>query len=151
MFGTHDDPKQRHFLNLYRLGEGPLYSFYAPYHLCHFEVPISVARAVLLKDRVLAPLAGPMVEVVTTAKVDLKAGQVLDGIGFYMTYGQCENAEIAQAEQLLPMGVAEGCRLKRDIGKDQVISYQDVEVPRERLVDRLRAEQVARFATLVAA
>ncbi|TME25830.1 MAG: NAD(P)-dependent oxidoreductase, partial [Chloroflexi bacterium] len=151
VFGTHDDPKQRHFLNLYRLGEGPLYSFYAPYHLCHFEVPISVARAVLLKDRVLAPLGGPMVEVVTTAKVDLKAGQVLDGIGFYMTYGQCENAEIVQAEQLLPMGVAEGCRLKRDIGKDQVISYQDVEVPRERLVDRLRAEQVARFATLVAA
>ena len=92
-----------------------------------------------------------MVEVVTTAKVDLKAGQVLDGIGFYMTYGQCENAEIVQAEQLLPMGVAEGCRLKRDIGKDQVISYQDVEVPHERLVDRLRAEQVVRFATLVAA
>ena len=76
---------------------------------------------------------------------------MLDGIGFYMTYGQCENAEIVQAEQLLPMGVAEGCRLKRDIGKDQVISYQDVEVPRERLVDRLRAEQVVRFATLVAA
>ena len=151
VFGTHDDPKQRHFLNLYRLGEGPLYSFYAPYHLCHFEVPISVARAVLLKDRVLAPLGGPMVEVITTAKVDLEAGQVLDGIGFYMTYGQCENAEIVQAEQLLPMGVAEGCRLKRDIGKDQVISYQDVEVPRERLVDRLRAEQVVRFATLVAA
>ena len=151
VFATHDDPKQRHFLNLYRLGEGPLYSFYAPYHLCHFEVPISVARAVLLKDRVLAPLGGPMVEVITTAKVDLEAGQVLDGIGFYMTYGQCENAEIVQAEQLLPMGVAEGCRLKRDIGKDQVISYQDVEVPRERLVDRLRAEQVVRFATLVAA
>ena len=151
VFATHDDPKQRHFLNLYRLGEGPLYSFYAPYHLCHFEVPISVARAVLLKDRVLAPLGGPMVEVITTAKVDLKAGQVLDGIGFYMTYGQCENAEIVQAEQLLPMGVAEGCRLKRDIGKDEVISYHDVEVPHERLVDRLRAEQVVRFATLVAA
>ena len=151
VFGTHDDPKQRHFLNLYRLGEGPLYSFYVPYHLCHFEVPISVARAVLLKDPVLAPLGGPMVEVVATAKVDLEAGQVLDGIGFYMTYGQCENADVAQAEQLLPMGVAEGCRLTRDIVKDQVISYRDVEVPGGRLTDRLRAEQTVRFGTLVAA
>jgi predicted homoserine dehydrogenase-like protein len=151
VFGTHDDPKQRHLLNLYRLGEGPLYSFYAPYHLCHFEVPISVARAVLLRDPVLTPLGGPMVEVVATAKIDLKAGQVLDGIGFYMTYGQCENADVAQAEQLLPIGVAEGCRLKRDILKDRVISYHDVEVPRGRLSDRLRAEQAASFGALVPA
>jgi predicted homoserine dehydrogenase-like protein len=151
VFGTHDDPKQRHLLNLYRLGEGPLYSFYAPYHLCHFEVPISVARVVLLRDPVLTPLGGPMVEVVATAKIDLKAGQVLDGIGFYMTYGQCENADVAQAEQLLPIGVAEGCRLKRDILKDQVISYHDVEVPRGRLSDRLRAEQAASFGALVPA
>src|SRR5256886_5685755 len=91
-----------------------------------------------------------MVEVVATAKADLEAGQVLDGIGFYMTYGQCENADVAQAEQLLPMGVAEGCRLTRDIAKDQVISYRDVEVPGGRLTDRLRAEQAVRFGTLVA-
>src|SRR5680860_1405805 len=39
VYATHDDPKQRHYLNLYKLGEGPLYSFYTPYHLCHFEVP----------------------------------------------------------------------------------------------------------------
>jgi len=106
---------------------------------------------VLLRDPVLTPLGGPMVEVVATAKVDLRAGQVLDGIGFYHTYGQCENADVAQAERLLPMGVAEGCRLTRDIGKDQVITYHDVEVPRGRLQDRLRAEQAAHFGALVAA
>jgi len=106
---------------------------------------------VLLKDAVLTPLGGPMVEVVATAKVDLKAGQVLDGIGFYLTYGQCENADVAQAERLLPMGVAEGCRLTRDIAKDQVIHYHDVEVPRGRLTDSLRAEQAAHFGALVAA
>ena len=42
VFATHEDPKQRHYLNLYKLGSGPLYSFYTPYHLCHFEVPLSV-------------------------------------------------------------------------------------------------------------
>lgn len=48
---THDDPEQRHYLNLYKLGECPLYSFYTPYHLCHFEVPISVAPRPLRRPR----------------------------------------------------------------------------------------------------
>ncbi|GFE69592.1 NAD(P)H-dependent oxidoreductase [Chroococcus sp. FPU101] len=145
VFATHDDPKQRHYLNLYKLGEGPLYSFYTPYHLCHFEVPLSVARAVLLQDAVMSPLAGPKVDVVTTAKINLKAGDVLDGIGFYMTYGQCENSEIVQTQNLLPMGLAEGCRLKRDLDRDQVLTYDDVELPQGRLCDQLRAEQNAYF------
>ncbi|WP_414565564.1 MULTISPECIES: NAD(P)H-dependent oxidoreductase [unclassified Anabaena] len=147
VFATHEDPKQRHYLNLYKLGEGPLYSFYTPYHLCHFEVPLSVARAVLFQDPVLSPIAGPVVDVVTTAKINLKAGEILDGIGFYMTYGQCENSPIVQQQNLLPMGLAEGCRLKRDIPQDQVLTYDDVELPTGRLCDQLRAEQNAYFAS----
>lgn len=147
VFATHDDPKQRHYLNLYKLGEGPLYSFYTPYHLCHFEVPLSVARAVLFQDYVLSPLGAPIVDVVTTAKIDLKAGETLDGIGYYMTYGQCENSHVVQEQNLLPMGLAEGCRLKRDIPKDQVLTYDDVELPEGRLCDKLRAEQNAYFAS----
>jgi len=146
VFATHDDPKQRHYLNLYKLGEGPLYSFYTPYHLCHFEVPLSVARVVLFGDAVMSPLAGPLVDVVTTAKIDLKAGETLDGIGYYMTYGQCENSDIVQQQNLLPIGLAEGCRLKRDISRDEVLTYDDVELPEGRLCDRLRAEQNSYFA-----
>jgi predicted homoserine dehydrogenase-like protein len=146
VFATHDDPKQQHYLNLYKLGEGPLYSFYTPYHLCHFEVPLSVARAVLFQDAVMAPLGAPRVEVITTAKINLQAGDVLDGIGYYMTYGQCENAGTAQSQNLLPMGLAEGCRLKKDIAKDQVLTYADVELPTGRFCDKLRAEQNAYFA-----
>jgi predicted homoserine dehydrogenase-like protein len=63
-----------------------------------------------------------------------------------MTYGQGENSEIVQAQNLLPMGLAEGCRLKRDIPKDQVLTYDDVELPAGRLCDKLRAEQSAYFA-----
>jgi predicted homoserine dehydrogenase-like protein len=147
VFATHDDPKQRHYLNLYKLGEGPLYSFYTPYHLCHFEVPLSVARAVLFRDAVMSPIGSPLVDVVTTAKIDLPAGEILDGIGYYMTYGQCENSNIVQAQKLLPMGLAEGCRLKREIPKDQVLTYDDIELPEGRLCDQLRAEQDAYFAT----
>ena len=147
VFATHDDPKQQHYLNLYKLGEGPLYSFYTPYHLCHFEVPLSVARVVLLQDTVMSPLGKPQVDVVTTAKIDLKGGEQLDGIGYYMTYGQCENYDTARAENLLPMGLAEGCRLKRDVAKDSVLTYDDVELPPGRLCDRLRAKQDAYFGS----
>ena len=145
VFATHDDPKQRHYLNLYKLGEGPLYSFYTPYHLCHFEVPMSVARAVLFQDEVLSPKGGPLVDVVTTAKIDLRSGETLDGIGYYMTYGQCENSPDVYEQNLLPIGLAEGCRLKRDIPKDQVLTYDDVELPAGRLCDKLRTEQNAYF------
>lgn len=141
VLATHDDPKQRHYLNLYKLGEGPLYSFYTPYHLCHFEVPNTVARAALFGDAALRPLGPPTVEVVTTAKTDLCAGALVDGLGGYMTYGLAERADVTAADDLLPMGVAEGCRLVRDIAKDQVLTYADVEVPAGRAVDRLRTVQ----------
>jgi predicted homoserine dehydrogenase-like protein len=145
VLATHDDPKQQHYLNLYKLGKGPLYSFYTPYHLCHFEVPLSVARVVLLRDAVLQPLDGPLVEVVATAKRDLDAGETLDALGGYLTYGQCERADVTAAAGLLPMGVAEGCVLKRAIARDQVLTYADVELPTGRVIDRLRAEQAAMF------
>lgn len=145
VFAAHDDHRQRHYLNLYKMGPGPLYSFYTPYHLCHFEVPLSVARAVLFGDSVLSPRHGPRVEVVATAKTNLGKGDVIDCIGGYKTYGQCETAAIVDEEKLLPMGVAEGCRLRNGVEQDQVLTYDDVELPTDRLCDRLRSEQKNEF------
>jgi predicted homoserine dehydrogenase-like protein len=145
VLGTHDNPTQRHYLNLYKLGEGPLYCFYTPWHLCHFEVPITVARAVLFRDAAIAPLGPPLVEVVAAAKVDLEAGQELDSLGGYLTYGLAANTDVAAAERLLPIGLAEGCVLRRDVAKDKVLTQDDVEIPGGRLIDELRAEQAARF------
>lgn len=146
--GTHDHPAQKHYLNLYKLGEGPLYCFYTPYHLCHFEVHNTVARAALFHDATIAPAGAPSVEVVTTAKTDICEGDILDGIGYYMTYGQCENSEVAREERLLPMGLAEGCRLKRDVGQDEVLTFDDVILPSDRLCDKLWNEQVDYFRLL---
>lgn len=145
VLGTHDHPQQRHFLAMYKLGNGPLYCFYTPYHLCHFEVPNTVARAVLFGDAALAPLGGPCVEVAATAKVDLKAGQRIDGLGGYLTYGLAENSATARAEDLLPIGLAEGCTLRRDIPRDGLLTFADVELPPDRLCDRLWREQLERF------
>jgi len=145
VLGTHDHPTQQHYLNLYKLGEGPLYCFYTPYHLCHFEVPTTIARAALFHDATIAPLGAPRVEVVATAKRDLQKGEVLDGMGCYMTYGEAENADVARREGLLPMGLAEGCVLQRDLPQDTTLRLEHVTLPEGRLCDRLRAEQEAYF------
>src|SRR3954470_10249604 len=141
----HPDPKQRHYLNLYKMGEGPLYPFWIPYHLVHFEAPNAIARVALFRDDVAESIGGPVVEVCALAKRDLKAGEVLDEYGMYMTYGEAVNAEEMCSGRLLPEGLVEGCKLKRDIAKDQVLTYADVELPEGRLADRLRAEQYRHF------
>src|SRR5882762_5938241 len=141
----HTDPKQRHYLNLYKMGEGPLYPFWIPYHLVHFEAPNAIARVALLQDDVAESPGGPVVEVCAVAKRDLKAGEVLDEYGMYTTYGEAVNTEEMSKMRYLPEGLVEGCKMKRTVAKDQVLTYDDVELPVGRLADRLRAEQYRHF------
>ena len=145
VLAEHTDPKQQKYLNLYKMGEGPLYPFFTPYHLVHFEVPNSIARAFLFKDSVAPPLSGPVVEVCAVAKRDLQAGEVLDDYGMYMTYGEAVNSDEMNKMQYLPEGLVEGCKLRRPIRKDAVLTYADVDLPVGRLADRLRAEQYKHF------
>lgn len=145
VLGTTVDAVEKHYLSLYKMGPGPLYCFYWPYHLCHFEVPSTVARAAIFRDAAITPLGTPAVDVVAAAKRDLSAGEVLDGLGHYMTYGLCENAQKVHAERLVPIGLAEGCRLLRDVKRDEVLGYDDIELPVGRLCDALRREQDLAF------
>jgi predicted homoserine dehydrogenase-like protein len=146
VLGRHDDPDQQHYLELYKMGTGPFYCFYTPYHLCHFEVPRTAARAALFEDATIAPVAGPRVDVVATAKTDLEVGDEIDAIGGYRTYGVAENSDIVARQRLLPIGLAEGCVLRKAMSKDQVVTYDDVDLPVGRLSDSLRREQAQHFA-----
>ncbi len=145
VLGYNDHPIKQRYLQSLKMGDGPLYVFYTPYHLCHLEVPLTVARAVLFQDAAVAPIAGPVCEVITVEKRNLKAGETLDGIGGFTCYGMIENSEICQAETFLPMGLSHGCRLKRDVPRDQAITHADVELPEGRVCDKLWAEQNACF------
>jgi predicted homoserine dehydrogenase-like protein len=149
VFAEACDEVQAHYLNYGKLGSGPLYSFYVPYHLTIFEVPLTVARAVEFADAAIQPIAGPVVDVIAVAKTDLRAGQTLDGLGWYHTYGMCENHDVVRRERLLPMGLAEGSVLRRDLLQDEPIGVDDVEYPAGTLVHSLRAEQDAMFAPAV--
>ena len=146
VLGHNTDPVRQDYMKYFKMGEGPLYAFYVPYHLPHLEVPLTAARAVLFNDAAVAPLGGPVCDVITVAKRDLKKGEILDGIGGFTCYGMIENSEICESENLLPMGLSEDCSLKRDIYKDQVITYEDVNIPESRLCVRLRQEQNSYFS-----
>ena len=145
VLAEHPDPKQQHYLSLYKMGDGPLYPFWIPYHLPHFEAPSAIARVALLEDHVAPPLGGPVVEVCAVAKRDLSAGEVLDDYGMFMTYGEAVNAEEMCERRLLPEGLVDGCTVLRDVAKDGVLTYDDVELPAGRVADRLRAEQYRHF------
>jgi predicted homoserine dehydrogenase-like protein len=83
--------------------------------------------------------------VVAIAKRDLTKGEVLDGVGGFCTYGLIDTRTNARSENLLPIGLSEGCRLLRDIPKDQALGFEDVTMPPTRLRDELWNEQAQRW------
>jgi predicted homoserine dehydrogenase-like protein len=113
--------------------------------LPHLEAPLTVARAALFSDATVTARGAPACEVVACAKRDLRAGETLDGIGGFTCYGMIENARTSRAEDLLPIGLSEGCRLVVDVPRDAAIARAQVHVPPGRLADRLYQEQLSRF------
>ena len=140
-----DSPLKQVQLAYYKLGDGPFYVFYTPFHLPHIQIASTLGRAVIHRDATVAPIGGPVCEVVTVAKRDLKAGERLDGIGGFCAYGLIDNAAAARAMAALPIGLSEGCVLRRDVAKDAVLSFDDVVSPPGRLAEALWHEQNARW------
>lgn len=143
--GHSEHPLKQEYLQYLKMGEGPFYVFYTPFHLPQLEIPITVCRAVLLGDATVAPLGKPYCDAAAIAKRDLKAGETLDGIGGFTAYTLIDNFDTCRAENLLPMGVSAGCKLVRDVAIDTPITYDDVELPAGRQIDELRAKMIDRF------
>ena len=129
--------------NLHPGGNGKNYLLYRPYHLVAVEAPISIAQAALYGQPTGTPLPTPVAEVITVAKRNLKAGEILDGSGGYTVNGLIEKAEIADAENLLPLGLAYDIKLKRDVSRGEAISYDMVELNEDSFVLKLRRLQDA--------
>jgi predicted homoserine dehydrogenase-like protein len=140
-----DSPLKKVQLAYYKLGDGPFYVFYTPFHLPHIQIASTIGRAVILHDPTVAPIAGPVCEVVPVAKRGLKAGERLDGIGGFSAYGLIDNATAARAMAALPIALSDGCLMRRDVSKDCVLTFEDVEVPAGRLTEALWKEQNARW------
>jgi predicted homoserine dehydrogenase-like protein len=138
-----ESPLKQHQMAYYKLGDGPFYVFYTPYHLPHVQIASTIARAVLQNDATVAPQGGVVCEVITIAKRDLRVGERLDGIGGFCSYGLIENRASARGISALPMGLSEGCILRRGVLRDEVVCFSDVEVRCAGLIESLWREQSA--------
>jgi predicted homoserine dehydrogenase-like protein len=145
VIGHSEHPLKQDFLQYLKMGDGPFYVFYTPFHLPQLEIPITVCRAALLGDATVTPKGRPYCEAVAIAKKPLKVGDVLDGIGGYTAYALIDNFDTSLEQNLLPMGVSEGCRMIRDVPADTAITYADVELPDGRLIDALRKQMIESF------
>jgi predicted homoserine dehydrogenase-like protein len=126
--GYHKHPYQQSMMEYYKMGKGPFYLFYRPYHLCHVEAIASVAEPFLYEKALLQPQKGYQTDVYAYAKTDLKAGDTLDGLGGYTCYGMIENCVEPNGQNRLPVLLAENVILKKDIPKDGKINFEDVQV-----------------------
>ena len=122
-----------------KMGNGPNYVLYRPYHLTSLETPLSIARAYFYGEPTIAPYCGLVAETVAVAKKSLKAGEPFDGIGGYTAYGLIMTAEERKRTNALPIGViGPNIRLKRDVPQGTVITYDDVEIVESSMIVQLR-------------
>lgn len=133
-------------MGYHSMGPGPLWTLYRPYHLCNLETPLTVAKAIIDGESTIVPLGGLVSECITVAKRDLKAGETIDGIGGYTTYGSIATAEDAQKNGYVPYGlITNKTKMKRDVKKGQLLTLADVALDTQTLIYKLRKEQDAHY------
>jgi predicted homoserine dehydrogenase-like protein len=141
-----DLPDINHELEYLKIGSGPNYVLYRPFHLTSLETPITVANACINHEPTIVPRAGLVAETGTVAKRDLKAGEKLDGIGGYTIRGTFISAKEAKEKNVLPMGlVNKNTEMLKDVKKGELITYSDVKLDESSLMLQLRKLQDTLF------
>jgi len=115
---------------------------YKPFHLIGLELSISVASVGLRGEPTGRP-DGWRADAVATAKRHLRAGEVLDGEGGHLVYGRLTPAAASLAAGALPIGLAHGVKLRREVKDGAAVRWQDVEIDLEAEAVRFRREMEA--------
>jgi len=123
--GHCDHPYQRRMMAYYKMGDGPFYLFYRPYHLCHVESMRCVLDAARGRS-LLEPTHGLRTNVFAYAKRGLAAGERLDGLGGTTCYGLIEACGPGGEHPGLPICLAGGVTVAAPIERDAPILMCDV-------------------------
>ncbi|TIS48968.1 homoserine dehydrogenase [Mesorhizobium sp.] len=116
-----------------KVGKGPYFTIFRPYHLTSLEVPLSAARAVVYKRADMEPLDHPVAEAVAVAKTNLGAGQSLGMIGENDYRGFAMTWEDARAKGALPLGLAERAKVVKPVKAGDFLTYENC-VPDDSMV-----------------
>jgi len=126
-----EDPVVTHELDYLKLGHGPYYALFRPYHLASIEAHLSISEAILNRRADFQTKVWRS-EVTSMTKFPVEAGTVLEGMGGHHVHGWTIDAAKAQAINAIPMGLIAGCTLKRDLEAGQIVTYDDVELDEKR-------------------
>lgn len=138
---TTDNPRLKSGLIQRDMGYGPNYLLLRPYHLCSIETPLTAVQGVIYGESSGHPLKTLVSECITVAKKNLKKGEILDSIGGCCYRASIELYRVAKKENMLPVGLAQGARLKCDVEKDQIITWDMVELNENSVLLQLRRLQ----------
>jgi len=147
LVGHSDDPLQQELLRYYKMGDGPFYVAYRPYHLCHLETPLAIATAALQRTSILAVRRPSVAEVAAFAKMDLEAGTVIPiGIGGPHVYGQIDHVSVCTALGGVPISLLEAVgleapRMRRAMPRDHLITWDDIDLPESSLMEAWHRQQ----------
>ena len=120
-------------------------ALYRPSHLIGLELGISVA-SVGLRREPTGSTRSFLSDVAAAAKRDLRPGEELDGEGGYTVYGRLMQARDSVSKGCLPMGLTNGARVQKAVSRDQVLTFDDVELDETGLACRLRRDMVRSLA-----
>ena len=142
---TTPDPRIRVDMKFLSMGDGPYYTLYRPYHLCNVETPVSIAEAVLYGESTI--VSRELVsEVVAIAKRDLKAGERVGDIGSPDILGRTYIYREAYARGAIPLGVAPGGQVVRDIPAGEMLTTESFVPDPDKFVFKVRQMQDAQLA-----
>ena len=137
-----EDPVVTHELDYLKLGDGPYYALFRPYHLASIEAHLSISEAILNRSADFQTKVWRS-EVTAKTKFPVKAGTVLEGMGGHHVHGWTLDVEDAQARNAIPIGLIAGCTLKRDLEAGEIVSYDDVDIDEKRPLVAMRRLQDA--------
>jgi predicted homoserine dehydrogenase-like protein len=106
---------------------GMISALYRPFHLIGLELNVSILSAALRNEATGAP-TGFRGDVVSTAKRDLRAGEILDGEGGACVWGKLAPASESLRVGGLPIGLANRVKLVRDVPLGQPVTWDDVRI-----------------------
>ena len=123
-----------------KVGKGPCFTLFRPYHLTSLEVPLSALKAVLHRRVDMQPLDRPVAECVALAKRDLAPGDRLGRIGERDYRGFTMRWAEARAAGNLPLGLAESARVLKPIRAGEHLTYANCAPDESLAITQLRRE-----------
>ncbi len=124
-----------------KLGDGPYYTFYRPYHLTAMEVPLTCARIVLNGKADMQPLNKMVTEVCAVAKKDLYPADKLDFIGLYTYRAYSIDANKARNKKAIACGLLEGATVTKHIKRGELFTTDNCQINSSLFIAKLRANQ----------